>query len=67
MDSSKRYGCHNRKPFKKFMKVQSGWIDETTRRMKSIPFRMSTECEYDLKTTDERCKDCGHSRNGAQV
>lgn len=65
MESSKKYGCYNRKPFEKIVRVQDGWFNEVTRRIKSIPFRMSEQCEYDLKTTDERCKDCGHSRNGA--
>lgn len=61
-ESFKKYGCHNRKPFKQFLKVQDGWHESGNRKMKTIPFRMSHECEYDLKTTDERCKDCGHSR-----
>lgn len=61
MESSKRYGCYNRSEFKKYLLVQDGWIDEVKRCMKSIPFTMSQKCEYDLNTTDKRCKDCGHS------
>jgi hypothetical protein len=52
------HGCHNRKPFKKFLKVQDGWHDSGIRRMKTIPFRMAEQCMYDLKTTDEGCREC---------
>lgn len=58
MGDLRKYGCHNRKPFEKVVRVQDGWFNEVTRRMKSIPFRMSEQCEYDLKKTDERCKEC---------
>ena len=57
-DSSTVYGCHNRKPFKRFLKVQDGWHDSDVRRMRTILFTMEMGCMYDLKTTDERCKEC---------
>lgn len=52
------HGCYNREPFKETLLVQAGWTEDGRRIMKEIPFRMSMNCEYDLKQTDGECGDC---------
>ena len=69
------YGCYNRPPFKQTTEVQDGWAvvgdaratTETTRfpTMRTIPFRMSQECNYthtELGQADKGCIDCKHRK-----
>lgn len=57
-------GCHNRQPYRQHMKVADGHWDDGVQRipkLTSIPFRMSTECNYtrtELGKTDQRCEGC---------
>jgi len=63
-DQSKHNGCHNRRSYKTSTPVQDGhFMDGVTRtpKMVSVPFRMSTECNYthtDLGRADSRCNGC---------
>ena len=59
-DDAHRYGCFNRKPFKKTVTVET-WIE-----VYRWPFRMSNECRYDRSETDPACKGCKHIGSGAE-
>ncbi len=64
--SPRRYGCHNRPPFRTVTPVQDGWwLDGTTRTPKlvAMPFRMNPACQYthtELGQADVRCHECRH-------
>lgn len=59
-------GCHNRPAFRTFLPMQDGWwMDGQTRtaKMVSVPFRLSTDCQYTrdpmgLGQKDPRCEGC---------
>lgn len=57
-DSDHRYGCFNRKPFKKTVVVEN-W-----KGVYRWPFVMSMECRYDNSLTDSRCAGCKHAGSG---
>ena len=60
------HACHDRQPFRTSQPMQDGWyMDGVTRtpRMISVPFRMSTDCQYSrdpmgLGSNDPRCEGC---------
>jgi hypothetical protein len=61
------YGCHNRKPYKNSLEVQTGWFSEFARghtrtpNMEFSPFRMERDCQYtktDLGQADPKCAGC---------
>ncbi len=65
----KKYGCHNRAPFKPSLQVQDGWQTSAGQNgevvrlavMKTIPFKMTTDCNYtltELGQSDQRCAGC---------
>lgn len=54
------HGCYNRAEFKSEVLVQSGWTLDGLRNMITVPFRMSRQCEYDLKQQDSACAGCRH-------
>lgn len=64
-------GCYNREPFKRTLRVQDGWMEfGATRKpvIRSIPFRMSEQCEYttsDLGAADPGCKGCRWQRQSS--
>lgn len=61
MTAGKVNGCHNREPYKKSVDVQDGWTNVQTRRMITIPFPMTTDCQYtlsELGQRDEKCIGC---------
>lgn len=66
-----RYGCWNRKPFKKayfapnrYMPVlrdPKEFFKQTfVLHAKHIPHVMSTDCRYDMSDTDPNCRECKH-------
>lgn len=57
-DADHRYGCFNRKPFKKTVVVED-W-----QGVYRWPFRMSMECRYDKSLSDTRCSGCKHAGSG---
>lgn len=59
-DDGHRYGCFNRKPFKKTVVVED-W-----QGVYRWPFRMSMECRYDRSETDPACAGCKHIGSGAE-
>jgi hypothetical protein len=61
MTVGKVNGCHNRAPYKETVEVQDGWTSDQTRRMVTIPFPMTTDCQYtlsELGQKDEKCVGC---------
>lgn len=57
------YSCHNRpRPTANApVTVQDGWIDtpgSRIPRMVTVPFVMTTECQYDATMTDKSCAGC---------
>ena len=69
INSNQPYGCHNRKPFKAEVFVQDGYAHiggnsqdgvQFTPKFKSVPFRMTTTCQYDKSGEDPRCVGCKH-------
>lgn len=64
-------GCYNRAPFKTQMVVPDGFWDDGLQRipkLTSIPFRMSTECNYSrdpmgVGQKDPACEGCKHKVN----
>jgi len=51
------------------LQVQDGWHEShlsNTRypRMVTVPFVLSTDCQYTLTTPDPRCAGCVHERKG---
>lgn len=54
MPTSPYYGCHNG--------VRPTLGQPVPAKDGAYPYRFSTECRYDLSTTDNRCKGCKHSK-----
>jgi len=62
------YGCHNRKPYRAVQPVLDGYIATNVAdrfavmpEVKTIPFRMSLECNYthtELGQGDPKCAGC---------
>lgn len=50
--------CHNRPPYLDVITVQSGWHDNGTRRMVTIPNNNTKSCKFDLKDTQPGCVGC---------
>lgn len=75
IDSTARYGCHNRKPFKKFYWAPNRHLP-TLRdpkmffkqlfqfHAKQIEHVMSTDCRFDMSLKDLMCKGCKHRGSG---
>lgn len=57
-DDEHRYGCFNRKPFKKTV-----WV-ENWRGVYRWSFKMSMECRYDRSEADPACSGCKHVGSG---
>ena len=56
----KLYGCHNREPYKKLMKVRDGWVNGKP-LYRWIDFRMEPTCQYrhtELGKQDKMCEGC---------
>lgn len=59
-------GCHNRRPFQPWVKVQAGWqkmpisVSDSTRIpvLDAVPFRMAYDCQYTLTELGQRDKGC---------
>lgn len=75
IDSDFRYGCNNRKPFKKTYFSPNRFLPvlrdpkEFFKQMfqfhaKQVEHRMSTECRYDMSLKDQACEGCQHRGNG---
>ncbi len=58
-DDSKRYGCHNRKPFA-YSYVASDWGN----KKQIVNFVMSRECRFDMSLKDPWCEGCKHRGSG---
>lgn len=62
MTAGKVNGCHNRAPYKEYVVVQDGWTQKgEIRYLISIPFPMTTDCQYtlsELGQKDEKCVGC---------
>lgn len=54
------HGCYNRAEFEPHVRVQDGWTADGRRYMITVPFRMSMQCEYDLRQQDAGCQGCRH-------
>jgi len=56
------YGCYNKvRPFKgQTYRAQSGFKADGTPQHVAIPHVMSTTCQYDKRTIDNRCAGCKH-------
>jgi len=59
IDSSFRYGCHNRKPYA-YSYVASPWGNN---RM-IVNHVMSRECRFDMSLRDPACDGCQHRGSG---
>lgn len=70
-----RYGCWNRKPFKKgyfaphrFMPVKDAKASFHNQafviKAKWIDHNMSSACRYDMSISDPNCTDCKHRGSG---
>ena len=58
-DDSKRYGCHNRKPFA-YSYVASDWGN----KKQIVNFVMSRECRFDMSLRDPWCEGGEHRGSG---
>lgn len=60
VDSSFRYGCHDRTPTPQTIDhVQSGWHDDGTRRLVAIVSNwLPIKCGHIMRLTDPACTDC---------
>lgn len=58
------YACRDRAPFKESFPSQNGWTPAGTRRMVTVPFRMTPECVYQQhdKLSDPQCVGCKHKQ-----
>lgn len=59
IDSSFRYGCHNRKPFQDSY-VAAPWGNSR----QIVKFVMSRECRFDMSLRDPACEGCKHRGSG---
>jgi len=69
-DSTKRYGCHNRKGFADGYYApnrkagSNGYEPVFTTMAVKIPFTMSRECRFDMSLKDPWCEGCCHRGSG---
>ena len=64
---SHRYGCFDRLPSKKWLRVQDGWWHDgrdLVGKSEMIPHRLSTDCRYDRSLSDGACAGCCHAGSG---
>ncbi|MDF3019353.1 MAG: hypothetical protein K0Q92_656 [Steroidobacteraceae bacterium] len=55
------YGCHNRKPLRKWRNVQEGWNPLGTQRLVLTVDPMTKDCQYThtkLGQADPKCEGC---------
>jgi hypothetical protein len=55
------YGCKDKPLTQPITEVQDGWYASGPRRKVEVPFRMSTDCNYqttELGKSDKGCTDC---------
>jgi len=67
IDSTARYGCHNRKPYsygyfapdRIYRPDGSFYVVQTF-----MKYDMSRECRFDMSLTDPMCEECKHRGSG---
>lgn len=63
IDSSFRYGCHNRRGFSSGYYAPNrvyGYDGLYSIELRWIKFAMSTDCKFDLSDRDPGCEGCRH-------